>query len=57
MHADVSGGVVRFVESRFEEQKTAAEIERMFGPVRDVVFRTLTLRQIFLAVAKREQSA
>jgi ABC-2 type transport system ATP-binding protein len=57
LQANVSGGVVRFVESRFEEQKTVAEIERTFGPVKDVAFRTLTLREIFLAVAKKEQSA
>jgi len=57
LQVNMSAGVVRFVESRFEEQKTVAEIERMFGPVRDVAFRTLTLREIFLAVAKKEQSA
>ena len=57
LQANVSGRVVRFVESRFEEQKTVAEIQRMFGPVKDVAFRTLTLREIFLAVAKKGQSA
>ena len=57
LQVNMSAGVVRFVESRFEEQKTVEEIERMFGPVRDVAFRTLTLREIFLAVAKKEQSA
>jgi ABC-2 type transport system ATP-binding protein len=57
LHANVSGRVVRFVESRFEEQKTVAEIQRMFGAVKDVAFRTLTLREIFLAVAKKGQSA
>jgi ABC-2 type transport system ATP-binding protein len=57
LHANVSGRVVRFVESRFEKQKTVAEIQRMFGAVKDVAFRTLTLREIFLAVAKKGQSA
>ena len=57
LHAKTSGAVVRFVESQFEEQRTGAEIQRVFGPAHDMEFRPMTLRSIFLAVAKRAPSA
>jgi ABC-2 type transport system ATP-binding protein len=57
LQARVSGRIVRFVDSQFEQQKTAADIQRVFGPVNDVQFRAITLREIFLAVAKKKQSA
>jgi hypothetical protein len=44
---------VRFVESRFEEQRTSAEIRRVFGEVRSVEYRAMGLRAIFLAVARK----
>jgi ABC-2 type transport system ATP-binding protein len=57
LHAKASGGVVRFVESRFEEQRTGAEIQQVFGEAQDLEFRPMTLRAIFLALAKRAPSA
>jgi ABC-2 type transport system ATP-binding protein len=48
-----AAGVVRFVESRFEEQRTSAEIRRVFGEVRSVEYRAMGLRAIFLAVARK----
>jgi len=52
-----SGAVVRFVDSRFDEQRATAEIARVFGPVRDTQFRPLTLRSIFLAMARKSEEA
>jgi len=50
-----SGPVVRFVDSRFEEQKTSADVFRLFGNVKEVQYRALTLRAIFLAVARKSE--
>ena len=50
-----SGAIVRFVDSRFDEQTTPAEIQRLFGTVKDVQFRALSLRAIFLAMARKSE--
>jgi len=50
-----SGAVVRFVDSRFDEQTTPAEIQRLFGTVKDAHYRGLSLRAIFLAMAKKSE--
>jgi ABC-2 type transport system ATP-binding protein len=48
-----TGALVRFVDSQFDEQKTASEIQRLFGSVKDVQYRALSLRAIFLAMARK----
>jgi ABC-2 type transport system ATP-binding protein len=53
LHAKTAGSVVRFVESRFEDERTSAEIRRVFGDVSAVEFRAMGLRAIFLAMARR----
>ena len=55
LQAKAAGGVVRFVESRFEEERTTAEIQRLFGDVKGVDYRAMTLRAIFLALARRAE--
>jgi ABC-2 type transport system ATP-binding protein len=52
-----AGPVVRFVDSRFDEQRTSSEIARVFGAVKDTQFRSLTLRAIFLAMARKSEEA
>ena len=52
MHLSSSGAVVRFIDSRFDEERTRAEIRGVFGDVREVTFAPMTLRSIFLAMAK-----
>ena len=52
-----SGAIVRFVDSRFDEQKTPSEIQRLFGSVKDVRYRALSLRAIFLAMARKSEEA
>ena len=52
MQINSSAAVVRFIESRFEPERSSAEIRRAFGEVRDVTFNPMTLREIFLAMAK-----
>jgi ABC-2 type transport system ATP-binding protein len=50
-----SGAVVRFVDSRFDERTTPAEIFRLFGHVKEVQYRALTLRAIFVAMARKSE--
>lgn len=57
MQVNSSAAVVRFIESQFEPQRTSAEIRALFGEVRDVTFSPMTLREIFLAMAKTGRNA
>jgi ABC-2 type transport system ATP-binding protein len=52
MQIEKSAAVLRFIESRFEEARTRAEIRRLFGDVRDTTFTPMSLRSIFVAMAK-----
>jgi ABC-2 type transport system ATP-binding protein len=56
MQVNNSAAVVRFIESQFESERTRAEIRGVFGEVRDVTFSPMTLREIFLAMAKAGRS-
>jgi ABC-2 type transport system ATP-binding protein len=51
-----SASIVRFVESRFDRERTNAEIRNVFGEVRDITYSPMTLRSIFLAMAKSGRS-
>ena len=57
MHVSASAAVVRFVESRFDQNHTNAEIQRRFGHPRNVTFSPMPLRAIFLALAKAGRSS
>jgi ABC-2 type transport system ATP-binding protein len=52
MQVSTSASVLRFVEARFNEERTTADILRSFGEVRNVTFTPMSLRSIFLAMAK-----
>lgn len=56
MQFDASGAVVRFIASRFHEEQTRSEITERFGNVRDITFAPMSLRSIFLAMAKAGRS-
>jgi ABC-2 type transport system ATP-binding protein len=57
LQAKSAGALIRFVDSRFDEEKTPAEIQRVFGEVKDVQYRALSLRAIFLAMARKTEDA
>jgi ABC-2 type transport system ATP-binding protein len=57
LQARAAGGVVRFVESQFDNEKTGAEIQRVFGQAKAVAFRAMSLRAIFLAMARKAEAA
>ena len=56
IHADASAAVVRFIETRFDEDRTSAEIHRLFGDVRSLTLTPMSLRSIFLAMAKPSEA-
>jgi ABC-2 type transport system ATP-binding protein len=52
MQASASSTAVQFVESHFNQERTSAEIRQVFGEPRNVAFTPMSLRSIFLAIAK-----
>jgi ABC-2 type transport system ATP-binding protein len=52
-----SPAVVRFIDTRFDEDRTTAEIRKVFGEVRNLTFTPMSLRSIFLAMAKSERDS
>jgi ABC-2 type transport system ATP-binding protein len=57
MQINSSAAVVRFIEDRFDPERTRTDIRGAFGEVRDVTFSPMTLREIFLAMAKAGRNA
>jgi ABC-2 type transport system ATP-binding protein len=53
---EASAGVVRFVESAYQQEKTPAEVRSLFGDVRLSV-NAMSLREIFVALAKSGRKA
>jgi ABC-2 type transport system ATP-binding protein len=51
MRPETSAAVLRFIDSRFETERTAAEIRRLFPGARGVAFHSMTLREIFVTLA------
>jgi len=52
MHLDVSNSTVRFIESRYDQERTPSEVLQVFGDVRNATYTAMPLRSIFLAIAK-----
>jgi ABC-2 type transport system ATP-binding protein len=52
---EASGAVVRFIESRFDEQRTRDEVRRLFPQLKDMAANPMPLRSIFVALAKSNQ--
>lgn len=56
LQVTASGPVIRFIDSAFDQQISPAEIARRFGPARNVSFAPMTLRDIFLTVARNRKT-
>jgi ABC-2 type transport system ATP-binding protein len=52
MHVATADSAVRFIETRFNAEKTSSEIEQRLGKARNVTFSPMSLRSIFIAMAK-----
>lgn len=49
---ETSGSVVRFVETRFDQERTGADVRRTFPNFRDMAATAMPLRSIFVTLAK-----
>jgi ABC-2 type transport system ATP-binding protein len=54
---EASASVVRFVESQFQQERTMAEVRRVFGEVQQVSLNAMPLREIFVTLAKAGRRA
>jgi ABC-2 type transport system ATP-binding protein len=52
MQLNTSPAVVRFVDSGFNPERTGAEIRATWGEAKNVSYQPMTLRSIFLTIAK-----
>jgi ABC-2 type transport system ATP-binding protein len=52
LQPQVSGVVIRLVETQFDAQRTAAEVRRVFPEIRDMTASAMPLRSIFVTLAK-----
>jgi ABC-2 type transport system ATP-binding protein len=57
LNIEQSGSLVRFVETRFERDRTMAEVGRLFQKVKHVEVRAMPLRSIFITLAKASRKA
>ena len=49
--------VIRFVDSHFDAERSSAEIQKTFGTVKNVSFNPMSLRSIFLAMARDSRNS
>jgi ABC-2 type transport system ATP-binding protein len=52
LQPEIAGPVVRFIDTRFDEQRTAEEARRLFPEYRDMAANAMPLRSIFVSLAK-----
>ena len=52
-----SAAVIRFIDSAFDQEQTAVTVRNVFGEARNITFAPMSLRSIFLAMAKSGRSA
>jgi ABC-2 type transport system ATP-binding protein len=57
MHLDASSSTVRFVESQYDQARTESDIRRIFGEASNTTYTPMSLRSIFLAIAREARAA
>lgn len=57
LNAQQSPAVVRFVDSQFEQDRTMAEVRRLFGDAQQISVSPMPLRAIFVTLAKAGRKA
>ena len=55
LNPEQSSVVIRFADSRFDQDRSRAEILRRFPGAREITTRNMPLRSIFVALAKSAQ--
>ncbi len=56
-NAETSAAVVRFVDTQFQQERTLAEVRRLFGEVQGISVNSMPLRAIFVTLAKAGRKA
>jgi ABC-2 type transport system ATP-binding protein len=57
LNPDASAAVVRFIESRFDEERTVTHVQRLFGDAARIAIDPMPLRAIFVALARSSRAA
>ena len=57
LNTEQSTAVVRFVDSQFDQERTVAEIHRVFGETHQISVNPIALRAIFVTLAKTGRKA
>lgn len=57
LNTEHSAAVVRFVDTQFDEDRTIAEVHRLFGNARQISVNPMPLRAIFVTLAKAGRKA
>jgi len=57
LQQEAGGAVVRFIETRFDQERTAVDVHRFFPGCRDMVVSAMPLRSIFVTLAKAGRTA
>jgi ABC-2 type transport system ATP-binding protein len=56
LRPEASAPLIRFIDSQFEEDRTAAEIRQMFPNATNISINRMVLREIFVALAKSRRN-
>jgi len=57
LNAEQSAAVVRFVDTQFDQERTIAEVHRLFGNTHQISVNPMPLRAIFVTLAKAGRKA
>ena len=57
LRPEAAPALVRFVDTRFEPERTTSEIRRLFGGVRQISANPMPLRAIFVTLARSASKA
>jgi len=57
MRPEATSSVIRFIESRFDPERTMSDVRRLFGEVRHISVTPMPLRAIFVTIARGARTA
>jgi ABC-2 type transport system ATP-binding protein len=57
LHGEASAAMARFVVTQFDQEETSRQVRGLFGNVRNISFNPMSLRSIFVALAKNRLKA
>lgn len=57
LNTEQSAAVVRFVDTQFDQERTIAEVHRLFGSIHQISVNPMPLRAIFVTLAKAGRKA